>query len=103
MPGKLGERGGQVAFVDAAETDKATGAVDQHLIPDAARVLVNHPVAREIKVCREIGDDVLGIVGDAFASVMVDDGDDVAIDGAAINRAVFVFKKHDYPRFLLWR
>ena len=69
------------------------GTVDQHLIPDAARVLVNHTVAREIEVCREIGNDVFGVVGDALACVMVDNGNDVAVDGAAVNRAKFVFKK----------
>ena len=31
-------------------------------------------------------------------SVFVD-GDDVAMDGAAVNRAEFVFKKHDAPPF----
>jgi hypothetical protein len=44
-------------------------------------------------------DDVLGIVGDAFAFVVIDDGDDVAIHGAAVNRAEFVFKKHHDPLF----
>jgi len=61
------------------------------LIPDAARILVDHAVAREIKVWCEIGDDVFGVVRDAFPSVMVADGDDVTMDGAAVNRAVLVF------------
>jgi hypothetical protein len=40
MSAEPGERGGEVAFVDVAEAGKMTGAVDQHLIPDAARILV---------------------------------------------------------------
>ena len=45
----------------------------------------------------EIIDDVLGVIGDASAGIVFVDGDDVAMDGAAVNRAEFVFKKHDDP------
>ena len=55
MPGQLRERGGQVALVDSAEAGKAAGAVDQQLIPDAARVLVDDAVFREIEDRGEIG------------------------------------------------
>jgi hypothetical protein len=88
MPSELGEGGGQVALGDAAETGKAARAVDKYLIPDAARVSVDHAVLREIEGSREIGNDILGIVRDAFALVMIDDGDDVAVDRAAVNGAV---------------
>jgi hypothetical protein len=48
-------------------------------------------VAREIEAPRdEVGDDVGGVVGDAPAAVVIDDGDDVAMDGAAVDRAAFV-------------
>jgi hypothetical protein len=38
MPGQSGERGGEVAFVDASETGETAHAGDEHFIPDAARV-----------------------------------------------------------------
>jgi hypothetical protein len=71
MSRKLGQCRGQVALIDAAEAGKAAGAVDQHFIPDAARILVDHAVFGEIEIGREIGDDIVGIVGDAFARVVV--------------------------------
>jgi hypothetical protein len=43
MPDQLGERGGQITLVDAAETGKATHAAGQDLIPDAG---YGHPSAR---------------------------------------------------------
>jgi hypothetical protein len=91
MAGDLGNGGGEVALVDATVAGEAACAVDQYLIPDAAGVAVDHLVLGEIEVSGKVTDDVLGIVRDAFGSVVVDDGDDVAIDGAAVNRAAVVF------------
>ena len=39
----------------------------------------------------------VGVVGDAPAAVVIDDVDDVAMDGAAVDRAAFVFEKHWSP------
>ena len=47
----------------------------------------------------QVIDDVFGIVGDAFRPVMVDDGYNVAVVGAAVDRAKFVFDKHYNPLF----
>jgi hypothetical protein len=33
----------------------------------------------EIEIGTEVGDNVLGVVGDALALVMIDDGNDVAV------------------------
>src|SRR5690242_9079848 len=89
MPGQPGERGRQVAFVDRAETGKLAGAVDEHFVPDAARVAVDDAEFREIEGRREIGNDIFGVVGDALALVVVDDGNDIAVDRAAVDGAVF--------------
>jgi hypothetical protein len=100
MAGDLSERGREVALVYAAVTDEAACAVNQYLIPDAARILVDHLVLREIEaVPGKVIDDVLGIVRDASGSVVVNDGDDIAMDGAAVNGAEFVFKKHQDPLY----
>jgi hypothetical protein len=88
MPGELGQGGGQVALVDAAETGEVPRAVDQQFIPDPARVSVHHAVLREIEIRCKISNHVIGIVGDAFALVMVDDRNDVAVNGPAVNRGV---------------
>src|SRR5713101_7991599 len=88
MPVQLGERGRKGALIDTAEAGKAAGAVNQHLIPDPARVSVDHPVAGEIKTFPdEVVDDIVGIVGDAFSLVMVNNDDDVAVNSAAENGA----------------
>lgn len=64
MPGHSDESRGKVALVDAAEAGKAAGAVDEDLIPYAARVFENHQVFRQVEFRREIGDDIVGIAGD---------------------------------------
>jgi hypothetical protein len=63
------------------------GAVDQDLIPDAARVAVDDDVFREVESRGELGDYVFCVVGDAFALVMIDDRNDVAMNGAAVDGA----------------
>jgi hypothetical protein len=64
----------------AAETGKAAGAVDQDLIPDAARVLVNYVISGEVEaLADEIIHDVLDVIGDASAGIVFDDDDDVAM------------------------
>src|SRR6516164_4858220 len=42
--GELGEGGGKVAFIDAAETGEMAGAVDKQLVPDPAGVAIDHAV-----------------------------------------------------------
>jgi len=44
VPGEPGERGGQTALVDAAETGKMAGAVDEQLVPDPAGVAIDDAV-----------------------------------------------------------
>ena len=56
-------------------------------------------VAREIEAAPDaVGDDVVGVVGDALAAVVIDDGDDVAMDSAAVDRAAFVLRTIGVPR-----
>jgi hypothetical protein len=88
VPRYFGECGGEIALIDAAETGKVAGAVDQDLIPDASNILVDDVITREIEALRdEVIDDVLGVVGDASALIVVDDGYDVAVNREAVNGA----------------
>ena len=88
MPRDFPESGGQIALVNGAETGKTAGAVDQQLIPDAAGIAVDHEITREIEALRgQVGNDILGIVCNAAALVMIDNGNDVAMHGAAVDRA----------------
>ena len=89
MPGDPGQRFTEIADVDAAEAGEPARMVDQQLIPDAARVAIHHMVSGKIKTRTEVSNDVFGVVGDAAALVIVDDGDNVAVDSVAVNRAVF--------------
>src|ERR1700760_2464866 len=88
MPRDFGEGGGQIALIDAAEPGEMAGAVDQQLIPDAASVPVDHEITREIEALGDqVGNDILGIVGDASALVVIGDGNNVAMERAAVDRA----------------
>ena len=57
MAGQLGERGRKVGGIEHAEAREAARAVDEQLIPDAARISVNHAVPGEIEGGRQIGND----------------------------------------------
>jgi hypothetical protein len=108
MSRELGKRCKKIAFVDAAETGKAAGAVDQDLIPDAAGVPVNHQVSGKIVALPgQVIDDVLGIVGDASALAMIDDGDNIAVTARLYTELGSLTRDLNLiiviPCFLRWR
>jgi hypothetical protein len=97
MPGDLGDRGGELTFVDAAEAGKTAGAVDQQLIPDAARVALNDQVLREIEALPgEVIDDVFGVIGDTASLIMIEDGNDIAMDGVAVYRSRLIYAGFEF-------
>lgn len=82
------------AIIDRAEAAEAAGAVDEDLVPDPARVLVDDLLVREIEALPgKIGDHILGVVGDASAAAVVGDGNNFAMDGAAVDGAQPVAEK----------
>jgi len=91
MSGEPVQRRWKVALVEAAIAGELAGAVDQDLIPDAAPILVDYAIPREIEALPDkVRDDVLGIVGHAVAFAVIEDGDDIAVDGAAVYGALSV-------------
>jgi hypothetical protein len=87
MPRRPDQGSGKIALVDSAEAGKMAGAVDRDLVPDAAGIPLDHEIAREIEALgNQVGDHIFGVVGDASACIVIGDRNDIAMDGAAVDR-----------------
>jgi hypothetical protein len=88
MPRDPCQRRRQVPLIDAAETGEVAGAVDEQLVPDPACVAIDDAVVRKIEALPgQVIDDVFDVIGDGSPAVVIDDGNDIAMDRMAVNRA----------------